>query len=163
MVALLEGIRRIKIHSQYHSIPSELYAHSVERTHVHVYSMLQWGERWRERVPEEINKCEVTECYSSFYHLPPPLPFSLSLLSALSIASMQRSCSYRSLSAIDEWAHTHAHTSRAHRLFVSLAFWLMSTHTRHAYARHLRQHMYTVAHVVYARTHTQLCATCRCD
>lgn len=32
----------------------------------------------RDKVPEEINKCEVTDCYFSFYHLPPPPSFSQS-------------------------------------------------------------------------------------
>ena len=36
------------------------------------------GEENRDKVPEEINKRKVTDCYSSFYYLPPLLSFSLS-------------------------------------------------------------------------------------
>lgn len=67
------------------------------------------------KTPKEINKCEVTDCYSSFYHLLPLLSLSVSLL--IPLHHFNAVLMQLPLAICDQ--QVCAHTSCAHRLFVS--------------------------------------------
>lgn len=126
--------------------------------HTYLYVEMSRGILGRKCSAQRDNKS--VKCYSSFYHLPPPLSFAPSLHSSLSITSVQCSCSYQPLTICDQ--RVCAHISCAHRLFVSLTRWVTSTRA-HTCAKHLRQHIYAQAHMVPAQTHPHLNATCSFD
>lgn len=78
--------------------------------------------REQRQAPEEINKCEVTDCYSSFLSSSSTSFLSLHHLNAAHVATTH---------------YLQSHSSCAYKLFVSLTLWLMSTHTRIQYKHRL--------------------------